>query len=188
MFGACLLVVHFYFMRFARPVFDRIAYAFLILSVTVPSVIYALALRLTGASWGLPEVSLVFIGTAISILPIQFFCLESAQETVSTEIVFAGNTLGAAHWRNILFVYFPLLRKSVWTAFLVGFCFSFDELVISTFVIDSSFVTVPRRLWDQVHHSMEPMPAVASCSLILFYASLWAARRVLHRTRRYFAR
>lgn len=182
-FGAAVLVVHFYFMRFAPPIFDKITYALVITSVTVPSVIYALALRLAGASLSVPELGLVFIGTAVSILPIQFFCLESAQETVSTELVYAGNTLGAAHWRNILFVYLPALRKAVWSAFIVGFFFTFDELVISTFVIDSTLVTVPRRLWDQVHHSMEPMPAVASCYLVFLYASLWAVRRLFRLVR-----
>jgi ABC-type spermidine/putrescine transport system permease subunit II len=182
--GTVILVVHFYFMRFATPVFDRIAYVFLILSVTLPAVIYALSLRVARGSWGMPETFLVFVGTVVSILPIQFFCLESAQETVSTELVFAGNTLGASHWRNILFVYLPMLRKAAWTAFLVGFFFAFDELVISTFVIDSSLVTVPRRLWDQVHHSMEPMPAVTSCCLVLVYVGLWVTMRMRRVVRR----
>ena len=176
--GTALLVVHFYFMRFVSPFHDRISYTFLILSVTVPPVIYALALRIVGASWNLSEIFLVFMGNAVLILPVQFFCLETAQETVPTEMLHAGNTMGATHGRNILFVYLPLLRKAAWTAFLVGFFFSFDELVISTFVIDSPLVTVPRRLWDQVPQSMNPLPAVVSCLLISTYAFMWLTRRL----------
>jgi len=176
-FGTIVLVVHFYFMRFVSPVLDRVSYAFVILSVTVPPVIYALALRILGASWNISEVFLVLLGNVVSVLPVQFFCLEAAQETLPIEMLHAGQTMGATHARNILFVYLPLLRKAVWTAFFVGFFFSFDELVIATFVIDSPLVTVPKRLWDQLPQTMNPMPAVISCLLIATYGFAWLANR-----------
>ena len=177
-FGTMVLVVHFYFMRFVSPLLDRVSYALVIVSVTVPPVIYALALRILGASWNVSEVFLVFLGNVVSVLPVQFFCLEAAQETLPIETLHAGQTMGATHARSILFVYLPLLRKAVWTAFFVGFFFSFDELVIATFVIDSPLVTVPRRLWDQLPQTMNPMPAVISCLLISTYGLAWLTSRV----------
>jgi ABC-type spermidine/putrescine transport system permease subunit II len=187
MVSSLVLIVHFYFMRYAAPPLEILAYATTILPVIIPQVIYALALKLFGGRMGVPELVLVFVGHLIFILPLQFFVLEAAQETIPTELLFAGNTLGASHLKNVVFNYFLLMKRPVVVSFLVGFFFSFDELVIATFVIDSPMVTVARRLWDQVHRSMVPFPAVVACSLLGVYVLLlivvWTISRVKRQVR-----
>jgi len=160
------LGIHFYCMRYSSALLEITAYAATIVPVILPQVIYALALRVLGGKVGLPELLLVFAGHLVFVLPLQFFVLDAGQETVPTELLYAGSTLGASHLTNITSNYFPLMTRPVIIAFLVGFFFSFDELVIATFVIDSPMVTVTRRLWDQVPRSMVPSPAVIGCSLL----------------------
>lgn len=169
MVGAALLTLHFYFMRYSHQAWDRLAYAFIFLVATIPSTIYALGLRLLGGRLAVPELVLVGIGHLIFVMSIQFFVLESGQERVPSERLFAGSTLGATHLRNIWFCYLPLMRETVTAAFLVGLFFSLDELVVATFVIDSTLVTVPRRLWDQVNRGMTPAPAVLAIVFALTY-------------------
>lgn len=178
--GALTLTTHFYFMRYVHPRWDRLAYVMVFLVATVPSIIYALALRFTGGQLRLSEVAMVAAGHFVFVVPVQFFILESAQERVPSDRLFAASTLGASHSSNIRFCYVPLMRQAIGVAFVVGFFVSFDELVIATFVIDTPLVTVPRRLWDQVHRSMTPAPAVMACLLgavSIAGGALWAVGR-----------
>lgn len=165
--GCVILLTHFYFMRYERPLFDRLAFASVLLIVLIPLVNYALALRALGGQLGLPEALILALGHLVTIVPLQFFILESRQETVPTSLLYAGNTLGASHISNILRVYLPLMKEALVYAFAIGFFASFDELVIATFVLDSPLITVPRRLWSQVDHTMDPSPAVISSLLLL---------------------
>lgn len=181
--GTAILTTHFYFMRYVQPIWDRISYASVFLVTTIPATIYALSLRLVGGQMGLPEIILVAIGHLVLVMPAQFFVLESGQERVPSERLFAGSTLGATHSRNILFCYLPLMRQAISAAFLVGLFFSLDELVIATFVIDSSLVTVPRRLWDQVNRGMTPAPAVMACVFGILYLTAFAVLAYLVRLR-----
>lgn len=171
--GVSVLVTHFYFMRFAAPAVDRISYGNVVLTVTIPAVIYALALKVLGSRLHVGEVALLATGNLLATMPMQFFVLESVQEAAPSELLCAGCTLGASHLRNLMFVYLPQIRKSVWIVFICGFLFSFDELVIATFIIDSPMVTVPRKLWDAVPNSMEPFPAVIATLLITMCLAIW---------------
>ena len=167
---SCIVLLwHFYYMRYVSPLLDRLAYVSVLIVILIPSVVYALALRIIGGTLHVSEMKLLFIGHIIFVIPVQYFVLESKQESISSELLYAGSTLGASHFKNIVFVYLPLMTRALWLAFLVGFFFSFDELVVSTFVIDSPLVTVPRRLWDQVPRSMDPSPAVISCLLAMVF-------------------
>jgi len=186
---SCILLLwHFYYMRYVSPLLDRLAYISVLVVILIPAVVYALALRIIGGSLHISEISLLFIGHTIFVIPVQYFVFESKQESISSELLHAGSTLGASHLKNIAFVYLPLMTRALWLAFLVGFFFSFDELVVSTFVIDSTLVTVPRRLWDQVPRSMDPSPAVISCLLAMAFTLTLAAttslRYVLLKLRR----
>jgi ABC-type spermidine/putrescine transport system permease subunit II len=174
--GALALLVHFYFMRYVTGAVDRIAYATLLPVLLVPSVVYALALRQLGASPSIPESLLLFIGHCVLVLPLQFYVFESAQEGVPSSLLFAGSTLGASHFGNMWGVFWPTMRQTFFSAALVGFFGSFDELVVATFVLDSPLVTVPRRLWNQVDHNMDPAPAVVSVLLLTLYVVASAIR------------
>jgi len=181
--GCITLLIHFYFMRYAPSIFDRVAYINILLLVLIPSVTYALALRILGGALRIPESALLLAGHLIFVIPLQFFMLESKQDSVPTNLLFAGSTLGASHFKNITFVYLPLMKDALWNALVVGFFLSFDELVVATFVIDSPAVTVPRRLWDQVNTNMEPSPAVISCLIVGVYLITLAATYALKEVR-----
>jgi ABC-type spermidine/putrescine transport system permease subunit II len=183
--GCTVLLFHFYFMRFSTPFFDRLSYVSVLVVVLMPAVAYALALRIVGGLLHVPETELLAAGHLVLVLPLQFFVLESKQEAVNTNLLFAASTLGASHLRSIRFVYFPLMSEALWGAFIVGFFLSFDELVIATFVIDSSFATVPKKLWDQVNRSMDPSPAVISCLAAGAYLTTVILVFVLQKLRRF---
>jgi len=164
-----ILTIHFYFARFTNLFFEKIAYFSVLLIILIPSITYALSLRIIGTTFGINEYQLMLIGHIVIVLPVQFFVFESKQDSIHSDLLFAGSVLGASHWKNIFFVYLPLIKDSLWSSFVVGFFYSFDELVIATFILNSSSTTVPKRLWDQVHRSMDPSPAIVSTMLLLVY-------------------
>jgi ABC-type spermidine/putrescine transport system permease subunit II len=183
-----VLTIHFYYMRYTTSLIEGLSFVMILIPIIFPSIIYALALRMLGGAIGLPEVVLLVIGHLVFVIPLQFFVFESAQDGVPKEILYAGSTMGASNVRNILSVFVPLMSRAIWVSFLVGFFFSFDEIIIASFVIDSPMVTVPRRLWDQVPRSMDPSPAViGSLQLLLLVISglLGLATRRLYRFLRF---
>lgn len=180
--GTAALVVHFYYVRYARAGFDRAGHVMVLLVALVPVVVYALALTGVAGVLGLPEWSLLLMGQLIAVLPVQFFVVESAQEVAPDDLLFAGSTLGASHWRNLAAVYWPAVRRAAFASFVLGLFVAFDELVLATFLVNSTRVTAPRRLWDQINSQMDPSPAVVSCLLGATFGLCmgvpWFVRRV----------
>jgi putative spermidine/putrescine transport system permease protein len=177
--GTTILLLHFYFVRYSSPFTDRLAYALVLPMILVPAVVYSLALRMGGGSLGLPEAVLLTIGHFVLVLPIQYYVFESSQDAVPSSILFAGSTLGAGHWQNLTYVYLPLVKSAVANAIIIGFFASFDELVLSTFILDSPTITVPRRLWNDIDRSQEPAPAVVAVLLLTLYLVISLLRLTL---------
>ena len=177
--GTIVLAGHFYVVRYSSRWFERFGYGLALTPAILPAVIYALALRMFGGTVGLPEQVLLGLGHLVFVLPMQYFVFESAQDTVPTEMLHAGSTLGAAHTVNLITVYLPSVLRAVRAAFLVGFFFSFDEIIAAAFLIDSAMVTVPKRLWDTVNRSMDPSPAVVATLLLLLYVVILALSRLI---------
>jgi len=167
--GSLSLSIHFYSVRYSQGRLGLIAFGTVVLAILLPSIIYAIALQTVASTIGLPEIVLIFVGHLVVIMPIQYFVLESAQEGINSEVLYAGTTLGASHSRNFWTVYWPQNRSSIWSAAVVGFFLSFDELVIASFVIRGPFSTVPKKLWDRIDSTNDPAPAVISLLLFILY-------------------
>lgn len=166
--GCLTLLNHFYFTTYISSMVDKVSYLIMLLVVLVPAVIYGLSLRLIGGKLGIPEIILLSIGHLVLVVPIQYFIFESRRESISPKLLYAANTMGASHWRTMLYVYLPLMNGAIKGAFIIGFFVSFDELIISNFVLDSTFITVPKRLWNEVDQNMDPTPAVVTILLMIF--------------------
>lgn len=140
-----------------------------LLPYLIPGVVFGLSLRLVGPQLGAPESILLFAGHLAFVLPIQYFIVENAQERVSRDMLFAGNTLGAGHSINYIHVYLPVIRPTILNSFVIGFFLSFDELVIAAMVLGRADVTVAKKLWDQATKHNTPEPAVIAVLLFVTY-------------------
>jgi len=133
----------------------------------LPSVVYALALRLTFNANGWPELVPLLVGNVILLFPVQYLLLESANELIKIEWVFGAASMGASHSEILWRIVRPVLRKVLLSSFGIGFLLSFDETVVAVFVIDSANATVPKRMWDAISRDMDPSPAVMSVLVLL---------------------
>lgn len=165
--GVALFVLFFYGARFAGERTRYSVYALMIAYLVTPPMLLAMALRLLAGRLGLGEMLPLFLGQVLVVCPVQYFALDSIQTGVPSERLLAGITLGATHGRNLLHVYWPQVRRAAFAAWGLGFLLSFDELVIALMVIDSNRVTVPRKLWEEIPRSMDPLPAVIGTLLVI---------------------
>jgi len=138
----------------------------------LPSVIYALSLRVFASRIAMPETLTLLCGHVALILPLQYLLIEAANVLMNREILENAVIMGATHLEVIRYVLLPLIRRSLIVAFGIGFLISFDEIVVANMVIDSSFITVPKRLWEAIHRKMDPLPAVVGCILLVLIISV----------------
>ncbi|HWM34620.1 MAG TPA: ABC transporter permease [Pseudolysinimonas sp.] len=81
----------------------------------------------------------------------------------------AGASLGAAPLRVFLSVTLPIIRPGVLAGALFAFIASFDELVVSIFLVGPSVRTLPVQMFTSV--AQESDPTVAAVSTILMVST-----------------
>lgn len=172
--GCLAIACHCYAARFRSitRIEERVVGGIILLPLLIPGVIYGLALLLTMGRLHLTSYAFVILaaGHMAVIMPIQYFIFDAQQEGINSSTIFSGVCLGAGHIRNMFVVYLPLAARPMMYAFLAGFFLSFDETVVSLFVLNSSRVTIPRRMWDEIDQITQPIPGVVATLLILVVA------------------
>ena len=90
----------------------------------------------------------------------------------------AARDLGANPWQRIRLVLFPLIRPSIIGAMLLVFATSFDEFVVTFFVIGNQS-TLPMIIWSMLKRGVSPtLNALSSLLLLLSFVLLFLALRV----------
>lgn len=137
----------------------------------VPTVVLGLALLLTLSPWGLtgsyPGLVLAHLAittpyvvrtTAMSLLTADLACEEAAR------------ILGANGWMTFRRVTLPLAMPGILAGAVIAFIISFDEAVISLFVVGPSATTLPVEIYKYVEYRSDPQ--IAALSVVLIAISL----------------
>lgn len=137
----------------------------------VPTVVLGLALLLTLSPWGLtgsyPGLVLAHLAittpyvvrtTAMSLLAADLSCEEAAR------------ILGANGWTTFRRVTVPLALPGILAGAVIAFIISFDEAVISLFVVGPSVTTLPVEIYKYVEYRADPQ--IAALSVVLIAISL----------------
>lgn len=137
----------------------------------VPTVVLGLALLLTLTPFGLTgsypglvvahlciTTPYVIRTTAMSLLTADTSCEEAAR------------VLGANGWTTFRRVTLPLIRPGILAGAAIAFLISFDEAVISLFVVGPRATTLPVEIYNYVQYRTDPQ--VAALSVVLIAISL----------------
>ncbi len=90
----------------------------------------------------------------------------------------AARDLGANAWQRVRLVLFPLIRPSIIGAMLLVFATSFDEFVVTYFVIGNQS-TLPMIMWSMLKRGVSPtLNALSTLLLLLSFALLILSLRV----------
>ncbi|MDP4506751.1 ABC transporter permease [Nonomuraea turcica] len=140
---------------------------FFLSPLMVPGIVLGLALllvlaplKITGTYGGLIVAHLaitvpyVIRTTSMSLMTMNRSCEEAAR------------TLGASPWRTFTRVTLPLIAPGVLAGGVISFLVSFDEAVISLFVVGPQATTLPVEIFHYVESRTDPQIAALSVVLI----------------------
>jgi putative spermidine/putrescine transport system permease protein len=152
-----------------------------VVPLVVPEIVSAVALYIALARLGV-------LGTWVGLLlahlvlfsPLVVLVVEPAIRSVDHKLEQAAWSLGAPPWYAVLHAVLPLVRPSLFAAWIFAFIASFDALVITLFV-GGTHVTLPVRMFQDLRETIDPTITAVSTMLIglslLAMTAIWLARR-----------
>ncbi len=143
---------------FTSPLFiPSIAFAFVLLQMTAP-------LRILTPFWK------ILIGHIVIILPYIIRNSVGILTGFDWTIEDAAASLGANPAKVLWKVTLPIIRPAIISGALLAFLYSFDEVVISSFLTSAKFSTLPVQIINYMEFKFDP--TVAAISTILMGLSL----------------
>ena len=144
---------------------------FLLSPMIVPVIVFAIGCYFLFSKAKLVDTpAALYLSHSIVATPLVVIIVGSALRTFDRAIEQAARSLGAGYTRALWYVTIPLLRPAILSAAAFAFLTSFDEVVLSVFLGGPAATTLPKRMWDNVRHEIDPtITAVAS---ILIAASI----------------
>lgn len=134
----------------------------------LPSIVLGLAILIVFVGVGLISTfpGLVLAHLVVT-LPYALRVLATALSTLPHQVEEAASSLGATPFTVFRRVTLPLMTPGIVAAAALAFLVSFDEVVISLFVVGPRITTLPVELYRYVDTRADPLVAAASVFLIL---------------------
>ena len=145
----------------------RIVFWIILLPLTVPSIILAVAFYSSFARVGIIGTKFgVIVAHTVLTLPFVVINVSAVIQKIDWRIVDAARSLGANPAQAFLKVTLPSIFPGVIAGAVFAFLTSFDEIVVALFISGIDAITLPVQMWNGIR--FEISPAVAAASSILF--------------------
>lgn len=157
-----------YRLRLQRPL-EALAMA----PIALPGLFIGLSLLAYFGRLGLSlSLLTVLMAHLLYVLPYVLIVMSSRLERFDLALEEAARDLGANSWQTFWKVTFPLIWPTVLASGVLAFALSFDEFLITLFVIGSDS-TLPIMMWSRMRRRIDPsINAVAAIIFGVFVASL----------------
>ncbi len=136
--------------------------------LVLPGIVTGIALlqyfTVTGVIRSFPRLVLAHL---VICTPYAIRSLTASLHGIDPSIEEASRTLGANRLTTFLRVLLPLLRPGVVAAFIFSFVTSFDNVVVSIYLIGADTVTLPLRILTYVEWQFDPSIAAISTIFVL---------------------
>jgi spermidine/putrescine transport system permease protein len=151
--------------------------ALLLSPLVIPYIVFAIALlilfvqidRLPWIALPLSEWTLV-IGHVVILMPFVILVLVPRLEQIDVRLEEAAFDLGASAFRTFRSITLPLIWPALLSAFLISIVFSFDEIILASFVAGNA-TTFPLYLYSQLRFP-SLLPQVIAVAVIVFAVSM----------------
>ncbi|MFM0662282.1 ABC transporter permease subunit [Paraburkholderia sediminicola] len=155
-------------------------YAYTLLPLIVPHIIYAVGLFYFLSKVGLVgTIAGMAIGHTAITIPYVVVTTSAILKHYDQRLDAAAQSLGATRWQTLTRVTFPILAAGMVSAFLFAFVTSFDELTIALFLTSGLNSTLPKLFWDEVSLSISPViAAVSTCLFVLSVVVIGTVNRI----------
>lgn len=175
-FGTVLALYHHWSTARLRHALQLVIFLPFVLPQVVTGLALLIATTVTPVSTGLVA---VVIGHIIFVTAIAYRLALMQLQALSHSLVEASLDLGASRWQTVRLVLLPNMAGALGTAALLTFVLSFDETLITLFVVGDT-PTLPIRLWAMIRVGFTPeINALVSAILFVSLAiALVALRRM----------
>lgn len=167
--------------RRPRAAFDAVMYTTLI----VPEIVIAIASLLFFVTVGLPLGPMAIIIThAVFNTSVVALVCRARLAGMDRSLEEASADLGATRWSTFWGVTLPQLRPAIVAGTLLAFTFSFDDVVLSTFVSAPGSTTLPLRVFSELRFGLTPKAnVVATTMLAITLTAIVTAQFLIRRDR-----
>lgn len=167
--------------RRTRAGFDAVMYTTLI----VPEIVIAIGSLLFFVTIGLPLGPVAIIIThAVFNTSVVTLVVRARLAGMDRSLEEASADLGATRWRSFRRITLPQLFPAVLAGGLLAFTFSFDDVVLSTFVSAPGSTTLPIRVFSELRFGLSPKANVVAASMLLItLTAIVTAQFLLRRSR-----
>lgn len=149
--------------------------AFISAPLLLPTLVMGLALLLALQPLGLAATwAGLVLGHSVVAIPFAVRIMTTAFATVPKELEAAAWTLGATPFEGALKVVLPNALPGAIAACVLTFLVSFDETVISLFLVGPRLTTLPVEMFRYAEHNADPLIAALAMTLIAFAALMVA--------------
>ena len=167
--------------RRTRNAFDAVMYTTLI----VPEIVIAIASLLFFVTVGLPLGPLAIVLThAVFNTSVVALVCRARLAGMDRSLEEASADLGATRWETFRRVTYPQMRPAILAGALLAFTFSFDDVVLSTFVSSPGSTTLPLRVFSELRFGLTPKANVVATSMLaITFTAIVTAQLLLRRGR-----
>jgi spermidine/putrescine transport system permease protein len=138
--------------------------------LVIPLVVLGTALLILFNTIGLEFSGLtIAIGHIVIALPFAILTLVPRLERIPAALEEASRDLGAGWLTTFRQITFPLMMPAIFSAFLLSFVISFDEIVVASFVAGDQ-VTFPVYLYSQLRLPRQ-LPQVIAVAVVILLVS-----------------
>jgi spermidine/putrescine transport system permease protein len=156
-----------------RNFFGKSAASALLMSpIVIPYICFAIALLILLKQIPVldPGFWAVVFGHVVVALPFMILVLAPRLERIDERLEEAARDLGAGPFRTFTAITLPLMTPAIVSALLIAFIFSFDEIIIASFVAGNT-VTFPLYLFSQLRFP-QLLPQILAVATIVFFVSM----------------
>jgi ABC-type spermidine/putrescine transport system permease subunit II len=150
--------------------------------LVVPGVVYAIGAYETFSDLGLVGSRAAFVlAHAVLATPLFLIIASAAIARVPRELELAAMSLGAGRTRALTDVTLSLIAPALVAGAVLAFSLSLNEVVVSSFLADASFTTLPVAIFASLRIAVDPVIMAISATLAACAALATAVLYLLRR-------
>lgn len=145
----------------------RLLFLFMVSPLLIPGIVVALSLYVSMSDLGMVGTypSLV-IGHLVFAVPFALVIMLGAVRGLDRNLEHAAATLGASPSVTLRKVVVPLLAPALGSAWVMSFLTSFDELLVTLFLLGRQPETLPIKMWSDIRIQIDPVISAASSIIV----------------------
>lgn len=153
--------------RFDFPL-KSVVMALILCPLVIPSIVVALGLYLYFSVIGINGSNMALLaGHVIAVTPFVVIVIAAGVTKLDANLEFAATLMGATRVKMFRSVVLPQLLPSILAGWLFAFLISFDEVVLSWFLVGANTATLPVKMFSSIQWEISPVIAAVSTLLTL---------------------